>query len=145
MRAKDTARLSVLRGLLAEITNSSKTNRPINDDAALYVLLKKRLKATQASIQEFYEADRKDLVAKETEQMDVLQEYTKNVGAMSDEEVRAAVEKVAEEQRRNGKQFTVGLGMKECSMPGGPFDGKVVDQAEIAKHVKAVAAAAGSA
>src|ERR1051326_7942459 len=39
MRAKDAARLSVLRAVLANITNASKTNAPVKDDLALLALL----------------------------------------------------------------------------------------------------------
>src|SRR3954471_6261859 len=53
MRAKDTARLSVLRSLLADITNASKTSSPITNDVALLALLRKRISASQTATDEF--------------------------------------------------------------------------------------------
>lgn len=91
MRAKDKPRLTVLRALMAEITNASKTPKPVATDAALYSLLSKHIKASQAAVQEFEAAKRQDLVDKEQEQINILEGYLGQIQAVGEEEIRNIV------------------------------------------------------
>ena len=91
MRAKDKPRLTVLRALLAEITNASKTTKPVSTDAALYSLLSKQIKASQAAVQEFEAAKRQDLVDKEQGQLDILEGYLGQIEVVGEEEIRNLV------------------------------------------------------
>ena len=91
MRAKDKPRLTVLRALLAEITNASKTAKPVASDASLYSLLSKQIKASQAAVQEFEAAKRQDLVDKEQEQINILQGYLGQIQVVGEEEIRKIV------------------------------------------------------
>jgi uncharacterized protein YqeY len=138
MRARDKPRLSVLRAILADITNSSKTSSPIKDDLSLLVLLKKQMGPIRQSIQEFYEADRKELVAIEEAQLKVLEEYAGNIKVMNEHEVRATVEKQVGELMSGGHRINVGEVMKKCVGPGGAFEGRMVEKSLIAKVVKEV-------
>ena len=96
MRAKATARLGVLRALLAEITNASKTSSPISDDLSLLALIKKKTGQSQGAIEEFEKAGRQDLVEKERSQKEILEEYAGDVKVMSREEVTEVVNSVIE-------------------------------------------------
>jgi uncharacterized protein YqeY len=138
MRARDTARLSVLRAVLADITNLSKTSTPVKDDLALLVLFKKRMSTVRQSIQEFYEADRKDLVAKEEEQLKVLEDYAGNIKVLSQHEVRSIVESQVDELQASGKVASLSDVMKKCVGPGGAFEGKMVEKSIVASTVKEV-------
>ena len=93
MRAKDTTRLSVIRSLLADITNSSKTPRPINSDAKLLVLLRKKIGAARRAANEFTGANRKDLAQIEHEQVAILEGYAGAVETMGEEEIGSGVVK----------------------------------------------------
>ncbi|KAJ9635769.1 hypothetical protein H2199_008121 [Coniosporium tulheliwenetii] len=120
MKAKDTARLAVLRAVLAEITNSSKTSSPITTDLQLLSLLKKRTSGAKAAEQEFREAGRGDLVQREEEQRRVLEEYAEGLEAetMGDVEVRAAVERMVGEVEKEGEGADGG-GAQEAVCAGG--------------------------
>jgi uncharacterized protein YqeY len=144
MRARDTPRLNVLRAVLADITNLSKTNTPVKDDLALLALLKKRMGSVRQSIQEFYEADRKELVAKEEEQLKVLEDYASNIQVLSQHEVRAVVEAQVDELQANGKTATLSEVMKKCTGPGGAFEGQMVEKSLVASTVKEVLATKNS-
>ena len=71
----NTARLNVIRGLLAEVTNASKTSSPYTSDVHLMKLLRKRTEASKAAAHEFESAKRDDLRDKELAQVAVLEEY----------------------------------------------------------------------
>lgn len=132
MQKKDTARLSVLRGLLAEITNASKTDKPISNDAALFVLLKKRIASGQESVEEFQKARRDDLVENEEEQIRVLKEYMGGIDVWSGEELRKKVEGVVEETRSAGEKVIPGKIMGKVIKDSGD---KAVDREELSKVV----------
>jgi uncharacterized protein YqeY len=130
MRNKDTAKLSVLRSILADITNSSKTANPITTDLQLLALLKKRTAAGQTAVNEFQNAGREDLVQKEEAQIEIVKGYADILQGdmVGEEEVRNVVEEVI----RNLKQTTqrIGLGdvVKQVLGPGGKLEGKMVEK-----------------
>lgn len=86
MRSKDTNRLDVLRGLLAAVTNESKTGAPVDSDAQVLTLLKKKVKATEGAIRVFDAAKRADLRTKEEAQLAILNEYINSIPTASDED-----------------------------------------------------------
>ena len=108
MRTKDTPRLAVLRAIIADITNSTKTHSPISDDISLLSLLKKRISASRAAVEEFCQADRKDLVAKEEEQLRILDDYASKIRTMDAGEIRGLVIKLVESLRSDSRQLAVG-------------------------------------
>ncbi|KAF2098699.1 GatB/YqeY domain-containing protein [Rhizodiscina lignyota] len=139
MRAKDTARLSVLRALLADITNASKTSSPITTNPQFLSLLRKRLAAAETAVEEFKSVSRQDLVDKEEGQMEVLQGYVKDVGGdtMNPEELKSAIEEVVEEMKAQGK-VVMGEALKKLLGPGGKLEGKGADGKEVAKVVRSM-------
>lgn len=138
MRSKDAPRLAVVRSILADITNSTKTSSPIQDDLSLLSLLKKRIAASRTAVEEFYQADRKDLVAKEEEQLRILETYAGEIKTMDGAEVRNIVTKLVESLRADGRKFAMGDIMKRAFGPEGAFEGKMVEKSEVSKVIKEI-------
>lgn len=141
MIAKDTPRLSVLRALLADITNASKTTSPVSTDLHLLALLRKRIAASRSAADEFKAANRPDLAEKEEAQIKVLEEYAGTVseaagGAISEADIRDAVSKVVEAVKGEGAKADVGTVLKRVLGEGGSLAGKLVERGEVAKIVK---------
>ena len=93
MRAKDAARLSTIRMLLAACKQREVDERIVLDDAAVVALVDKLLKQRKASIVAFEQGGRADLVAKESAEIVVLQAYLPQ--RLTAEEVAAAVTTLA--------------------------------------------------
>lgn len=89
MRAKETARLSAIRLLLAAIKQREVDERIVVDDAGVIAIVEKMMKQRKDSITQFEKAGRDDLVAIEVGEMAILQAYLP--AQLSDAEVVAAV------------------------------------------------------
>ena len=89
MRAKDSERLGTIRLLLAALKQKEVDERIVLDDAAVVGVVDKLIKQRKDSIAQFAQAGRDDLVAKESAELQVLQDYLP--ARMSAEEVNAAV------------------------------------------------------
>ena len=136
MRARDTPKLNVVRGILADITNSSKTASPVKDDLALLALLRKRITAAKQAAQQAEEVGRPDLVDKEAEQMGILEQYAGNVKTISDEEIQQSITRIVEQLQKEGKEVVTGNILKKCFGPGGAFEGRMVEKQTVARLVK---------
>ena len=75
MRAKDTARLSTVRLLLAAIKQREVDERIELDDAAVVGVIEKMLKQRRESITQFEKASRTDLADAEKAEVQVLSAY----------------------------------------------------------------------
>lgn len=75
MRAKDSARLSTIRMLLAAVKQKEVDERVVVDDAALISIVDKLIKQRKDSISQFGAAGRQDLVDKEAAELLVLEAY----------------------------------------------------------------------
>jgi uncharacterized protein YqeY len=89
MRAKETARLSAIRLLLAAIKQREVDERIVVDDAGVIAIVEKMMKQRKDSITQFEKSGRDDLVAIEVGEMAILQAYLP--AQLSDAEVAAAV------------------------------------------------------
>ncbi|CAK7265124.1 hypothetical protein SEPCBS119000_001349 [Sporothrix epigloea] len=138
MKAKDKARLVVLRSVLAATLNASKTAQPIDTDAKLVALLRKTARTSQDAASEFREAGRTDLAEKEQEQIQILEAYAQEGAGQSasSEEVTAAVEAIISELKAASTSVRAGDVIKRLLLPGGPLEGKDFNKAEMAKIVK---------
>ncbi|KAF2223740.1 Yqey-like protein-domain-containing protein [Elsinoe ampelina] len=137
MRAKDTNRLNVVRGILNEVTNSSKTSSPIQTDMQLLSLLRKRAAASETARKEFKDAGRSDLIEKEDAQLHVLQEYAGGVETWNDEQIKEAVSTVIQDMKSSSeKKIVMGDVLKRLFAPGGDLDGKPVEKAKVSVAVK---------
>ena len=75
MRAKDSARLLTIRGLMAAMKQKEVDERIELDDAAIVGIVDKLIKQRKDSISQFSAAGRTDLVDKETAELQVLEGY----------------------------------------------------------------------
>ncbi len=75
MRAKDTARLSTIRLVLAAIKQREVDERIVVTDADVFAILDKMVKQRRDSITQFEAGKRPDLVAIERAELDVLATY----------------------------------------------------------------------
>lgn len=75
MRNKDKQRLSALRLLAAACKQKEVDERIELDDAAVLKLVDKMAKQIRESIEQFSRAGREELVAKETFELEVIQQY----------------------------------------------------------------------
>ena len=89
LRAKDSARLSAIRLLLAAIQQREVDERIVLGDSEVLGVIEKMLKQRRDSIQQFEAAGRRDLADNEKFEVTVLQAYMPK--ALSEAEVEAAV------------------------------------------------------
>ena len=75
MRAKDSARLLAIRMLLAAVKQKEVDERIVLDDAQVIAIVDKLIKQRKDSIRAFEQAQRADLVAKESAELQVLESY----------------------------------------------------------------------
>lgn len=95
MRAKDTARLSTVRLLLAAIKQREVDERITLDDAQVVSVVDKLVKQRKDSIAAYTQAARQDLADIEAAEMQVLQGYLPQ--RLSQEEVQAEVDALVAE------------------------------------------------
>ncbi|KAI1430222.1 Yqey-like protein-domain-containing protein [Xylaria sp. FL1777] len=139
MRAKDAARLSVLRGVLSATQNASKARKPIKTDAAVVTLLRKQKQGCADARAEFATAGRDDLVAKEDAQIAVLDEYVSGSGVevvSADYIQRAVRDAIAALEGEKPKMSHI---MKTLSAPGGALEGTSFHRSELVRIIKAEA------
>ena len=89
MRAKDSARLSAVRLILAAIKQREVDERKELDDAEVTTVVEKMIKQRRESIAQFEQASRKDLADAEKFELEVLTGYLPR--QMSDAEVQQEV------------------------------------------------------
>ena len=105
MRAKDAARLSTIRMLLAAIKQREVDERITLSDADVLSIIDKMIKQRKDSITQFEAGGRADLVAAERAEVDVLQAYLPQ--QLSDAEVDTLI---AEAIARTGAAGVSGMG-----------------------------------
>ncbi|KAK2613732.1 hypothetical protein N8I77_000624 [Diaporthe amygdali] len=140
MRAKDAARLSVLRTILSATNNAAKTSSPIKTDVQLVQLLRKTARGNQEAAEEARKAGREDLIAKEEAQVKIIDEYIAESGVqtLGKDELRAIVEKIVLEAKNEGvdEKRLSGEVMKRVVAKDGPLEGKEVNRNEVAQIAK---------
>jgi uncharacterized protein YqeY len=90
MRAKDSARLSTLRFLLAAVKQKEVDERREPSDADITAIIEKQVKQRRESIAAFEQAGRTETAAAEKAELSVLQEFLPQQA--TEEEIQAAVE-----------------------------------------------------
>ncbi|MCJ1485060.1 hypothetical protein MMC06_005233 [Schaereria dolodes] len=138
MKAKDTNRLNVLRALLAETANASKTSSPIKTDIELLSLLRKQTAASRSAAEQFSAANRNDLRDKEVAQIAVLEEYASGVDTLGEDEIKIVVAEAIGKMRTEGQAVNAGTVMKAVVGTGGQLKGRPVEKGEVATIVKAM-------
>ena len=124
MKARDSARLGVLRYLLSELKNVAIDEKVAITDEVAHRVIGKLAKQRREGIEEFRRASRADLVAKEEAELKILESYLPR--AMTEEEVRAEVQAAIAEVGATSKR-DMGKVMKAAlARLSGRADGKTV-------------------
>jgi uncharacterized protein len=137
MQAKDTNRLSVLRSLLTQTLNASKTSTPINTDLQMLALLRKSASASRLASEEFKGAGRQDLAEKEESQAKIMEEYAGSVETVGDDDIITAVKGVMDKMKDEGTTIQIGEVIKRVLAPE-ILGEKPVARGDVAKIVKKV-------
>ena len=100
MRDRDKVRLRTLRSLRAALQNKEISQREEDVETVLseqdqLAIVRKQVKQRDDSIEQYEQADRDDLVAKEQEEKEVLEEYLP--AEMSDEELAEKLQAIIDE------------------------------------------------
>lgn len=100
MKNKETARLSTLRMMLAELVNKEKEKGiPVTDEQAVQVL-QSMVRRRKDAIEQFRSAGRNDLADKETAEIAIIETYLP--AQLAEDEVRAHVRAAIEELHAQG-------------------------------------------
>ena len=100
LRAKETARLSTIRLLLAAMKQREVDERIVLDDAAVVAIVDKLVKQRKDSIEQFTAGGRQDLVDKEQAELQVLASYLP--ARLSPDEIAAEVAALVAETGASG-------------------------------------------
>jgi uncharacterized protein YqeY len=95
MRAKDKARLSAIRLILAELKKVEVDERIELEDDRIFGILDKMLKQRRDSIKQYEAGNRQDLADVEQAEIDVIQEFLPV--ALTEEEISSIVESAISE------------------------------------------------
>ncbi len=138
MRAKDTARLSTIRLLLAACKQKEVDERVTLDDAAVIAIIDKLVKQRKDSIAAFTSAGRQDLADIESAEMAVLTAYLPE--RMDAGQVRAAIDAiVAELATELGRKLAAGDMGRVMGLAKTRLAGKA-DMGQVSAAVKAALA-----
>ena len=129
MRAKESARLSALRLLLAAIKQREVDERIELDDAAVLAVVDKMLKQRRDSVAQYEAAQRFDLASAERFEIDVLSAY--KPAGLSADQIAAAVDEAI---KATGASGAADMG-KLMAVLKPQLTGKA-DMAEVSRLVK---------
>jgi uncharacterized protein YqeY len=102
LRARDAARLSAIRMLLAAIKQKEVDERVVANDAAVTAIVEKLIKQRRDSIEQFGKAGRADLVDKEKAELELLLGYLPQ--QLTEAELMAAIDAAIAEAGAAGPQ-----------------------------------------
>jgi len=124
MRAKETARLSTIRLLLAAMKQKEVDERVVLEDAAVLAIVEKMIKQRRESIAQFEKAGRTDLASNEKAEIDILAGYLPQ--QMSEAEVADAVAAaIAESGAAGPKDMGKVMGLLKAKLAGRTDMGKL--------------------
>ena len=133
MRAKDSARLSALRLLLAAIKQREVDDRIELDDAAVVAVVDKMLKQRRDSVAQYEAAQRFDLASAERFEIDVLTAY--KPAGLSTEQITIIIDTAV---ATTGASTPADMGKLMAVLK--PMLAGKADMAEVSKLVKAALA-----
>ena len=123
MRAKESARLSTIRLLLAAIKQREVDERIELDDAAVLAVIEKMIKQRRESIAQFEKASRNDLADAEKAEVQVLSAYLP--AQLSDAEIQKEIDSVI--------SATGAAGAKDMGKVMGALKSKLAGKADMGK------------
>ena len=130
------SRLDVLRGLISDVTNAAKASKPVVSDRQMLDILRKRIKNSEAAVEEFQNANRDDLKGREVAQIAVLQSYIGETDSIGEDDIKRAILKVISGLLCEDKTVNQGNVMKSLVGPGGSLENTAVDRQLVANLVK---------
>lgn len=89
MRAKDKLKLSVVKDILAQVVNASKTKVPMETDNQIYSLIRSSIAKRRDSADSYRQHGRQDLAETEESEINLLQAYVPK--EMEEREIQAVV------------------------------------------------------
>jgi hypothetical protein len=128
MKARATVKLSALRMLKTAVTNKGVEKGRDLEDTEILQVVASLVKQRRDSVEQFEKAGRADLVARETEEIAVLQDYLP-AAATVDEIDAAVAEAVAETGASSPKDMGTVMKAVMPRLAGKHADGKVVSDA----------------
>ncbi|KAK7518391.1 Yqey-like protein-domain-containing protein [Phyllosticta citriasiana] len=137
MRSKDSARLSVIREVLADITNASHSQNPVENDGKLRALFLKKIHSSSDAVENFREAKRQDLVDREQGSITVMNEYVKEIEEANGFLSPAEIEEILKQQIANmdgPKKF--GAVMSIMKGPDSPVKNKLYSTEDMVKSIQ---------
>ena len=132
----DGCRLDVLRGLISDVTNAAKTSKPVTTDIQMLNIIRKRVKGSEAAVEEFQNAKRDDLKTREVAQIAVLEAYIGESVSIGEDDITRAIQDVVGRLRSEEKTVNQGSVMKSLVGPGGILEDQAVDRQAVARLVK---------
>jgi len=130
MKAKDKARLGVIRSLQAAVKQVEIDNQIELDDDAILAVMDKALKQRKDSHQQYVDADRPDLAEQEAYEMGVIQEFMPQ--PLSGDEINTLIdEAMAQTGASSMQEMGKVMGLLKPKMQGR------ADMGEVSKLIKA--------
>lgn len=102
MRARDQARLGVLRMTQAALKQVEVDERIVLDDQRVLAILDKLVKQRQDSADQYAAASRQDLADRELAEIQVLREFLP--APLTDDEITALIEQAVQDSQASGMQ-----------------------------------------
>jgi uncharacterized protein YqeY len=129
MRAKEKERLATIRLIQAEFKRVEVDERIELDDDRVIAILDKMVKQRRESVRQYLDANREDLAAVETAEIEVIQTFLP--APLTEDEISAMIDSVIAE---TGAESMRDMG-KVVGMLKGPMQGRA-DMAIVSKQVK---------
>jgi hypothetical protein len=129
MKSGEKNKVEKMRFILSFITQEEKDKNKELTDSEIIQILKKALKRNQESFEQFTKAGREDLALKESEEIDIIQNYLPE--EMSEEDtIKIIKETISSSNASSIKEMGKVIGLIKKN------HGNNVDMAIVSKHVK---------
>jgi uncharacterized protein YqeY len=126
MKSNDKAKLSTIRMIRSAVKNKEIELRKPLDDDGIFRVIQGMVKKSEESIEQFKAGGRKDLVEKETKEIETMKSYLPQ--PLSREEVLKIIDQTIEETKASSLK-DLGKVMKSVMLKlGGKVDGALVNQ-----------------
>ncbi|NOZ21006.1 MAG: GatB/YqeY domain-containing protein [Planctomycetes bacterium] len=126
MKAREELRLSTIRMVIASIKTVQIDKGEDLSEGDILGILQKAIKSRKDSVEQYEKAGRTDLAEKEKAEIAVLEEYLPQ--QMSEDDVRALVQKIIEEEGAESKGDIGKVMRRIMADHKGAVDGKRVNQ-----------------
>ena len=104
-------------------------------DIQVLALLKRRVAASKVACEQFAQAKRDDLRAKQDAEIAVMDEYARQVKVFPEEDVTKAIEQ-AYQSLNDSMRVKAGNILNVLLRPGGSLDGKPIERSHVARMVQ---------